>query len=529
MVEREANVRRRTVRILVVLLALLSIVTTASAETVLRSRLNSDIASTDPGMKRDENTDAVLLHVVEGLVASREDGTVAPMLASGWTVTPDGLTYRFTLRQGVRFHNGAPLTPADVVWSLQRYLAPDSHWRCKSEFGPHGIARVLAVQAAGADGVTVTLDRPAPMFLRILARSDCGGTGILHPSSVDAGGHWIAPVGTGPFRFSQWRRNQFIDLLRFPGYRSLPGARDGNGGGKHALVDRLHFEVIPDGSSATAALLRDSLDILDNLAPNELGGLTGRTDIRFSIAPTMDLYALLFQTRDPVLSDPRIRQAIALSLDVRALTRVATHGTATPNSSFIPAASPYFSAAVQPVIRQDLARARALVRESGYRGAPIELLTNRRYPQAFDSAIIIQAMAREIGLRMEIVTLDWATQLARYAHGDYQAMVFLYSSRLDPALILDSLLGDKKADPRRVWDDPEAISLLEQSMSVDDREARQHIFDALDRQFREDVPAVVLFNTSRIAAMRARVSGYQGWAGGLQRLWDVDPGRRTDP
>ncbi|MFW7269678.1 ABC transporter substrate-binding protein [Gluconacetobacter sp. Hr-1-5] len=537
MVEQEEDARRidtsgparSTAWALAPFLVLLSIATASSAETVLRSRLNSDIASTDPGMKRDENTDAVLLHVVEGLVASREDGSVAPMLATGWTRAPDGRSYRFTLRQGVHFHNGAPLTPAEVVWSLRRYLAPESHWRCKSEFGPHGIARVLAVQATGTDAVTITLDRPAPMFLKVLARSDCGEAGILHPSSVDAQGHWIAPIGTGPFRFSEWRRNQFVDLVRFPTYSSLPGPRDGNGGGKHPLVDRLHFEIIPDGSSATAALMRDSLDILDNLAPNELGELTGRSDIRLSIAPTMDLYALLFQTRDPVLSDPRIRRAIALSLDVGALTRVATHGTATANSSFIPAVSPYSNAAIHTLIQQDLARARALVRDSGYQGAPIELLTNRRYPQAFDSAIIIQAMARAIGLRMEIVTLDWATQLARYAHGDYQAMVFLYSARLDPSLILDSLLGDRTADPRKVWDDPKAISLLEQSMSVDDRDDRQHIFDTLDRQFREDVPAVVLFNTARIAAMRARVAGYQGWAGALQRLWDVDPGRRTDP
>ena len=79
---------------------------------VLRARLNADIVSSDPGMKRDANTDAVLLHIVEGLVAAREDGSVGPMLASSWTISPDGRTYRFTLRPGIRFHNGAPLTAA---------------------------------------------------------------------------------------------------------------------------------------------------------------------------------------------------------------------------------------------------------------------------------------------------------------------------------------------------------------------------------------------------------------------------------
>ncbi len=508
-------------RVVAALAAIASLAVPAAAETVLRARFNSDIASTDPGMKRDENTDALLLHVVEGLVASREDGSVAPMLASGWTVSPDGRSYRFALRHGISFQNGAPMTSAEVVWSLDRYFAPDNHWRCKSDFGPHGIARIASVTANDRYTVTVTLDRSAPTFLKTLARADCGGTGILHPASVDATGHWIAPIGTGPFRLAEWRRNQFVDLVRFPGYRSLPGPRDGNGGGKHALVDRVRFEIIPDGSAASAALLRGSLDVLDNLAANELGGLRGVPGIRFDIAPTMDFYGLLFQSRDPVLADPRVRRAIALSLDVGALTRVATHGTATPDSSPVPSASPFFGARERPLIRQDLPLARALVRASGYRGQVIRLITNRRYPQAFDSAIIIQAMARAIGLNMEIVTLDWATQLARYAHGDYQAMVFPYSARLDPALNLDPLLGDKAADPRKVWDDPQAIALLKRSVATGDAGERQRIFDALDRLFRRDAPAVILFNTSRIAAVRSTVSGYRSWPAATQRLWNV--------
>src|SRR3546814_10491932 len=106
-------------------------------------------------MKRDANTDAVILHVVEGLVAAREDGSVGPMLADRWTVSPDGRTYRFHLREGVRFHNGAPLTAAAVVWSLNRYLAPDSRWRCKADLSQGGVAPVESVRADGRDMVEV--------------------------------------------------------------------------------------------------------------------------------------------------------------------------------------------------------------------------------------------------------------------------------------------------------------------------------------------------------------------------------------
>lgn len=493
----------------------------APAASVLRARLNSDIASLDPGMKRDENTDAVLLHLVEGLVASREDGSVAPMLASGWTVSRDGRVYRFALREGILFHNGSVLTSAEAAWSLKRYFDPHSHWRCRSDFGPHGIAQVVAVDALDRFTLSVRLDRPAPLFLKTLARADCGGTGILHPSSVDSEGKMRLPIGTGPFKIAEWRHNEFVELARFSAYRSLPGPRDGNAGGKHALVDRVRFLVIPDGSAASAALLRGSLDVLDNLPANELGSVHGASGVRMEIAPTMDLYGLLFQTRDPILADVGIRRAIALSLDVRALTRVATHGTAIPNSSPIPTSSSYHRGVEQPLIAQDLQRARALVRAAGYKGQPIELITNRRYPQAFDSAIIIQAMARAVGLNMQIVTLDWATQLARYARGDYQTMLFGYSARLDPSFTLDPLIGEKSADPRKLWASPAAVTLLARSREVGDAAGRQAIFDALELRFRTDQPAVILFNSSRVAAVRDRVVGYRSWAGATQRLWNV--------
>jgi peptide/nickel transport system substrate-binding protein len=493
---------------------------------VLRARLNADIASSDPGMRRDFNTDAVLLHVVEGLVAAREDGTVGPMLASNWSVSGDGRVYRFHLRRDVRFHNGAPLTAADVIWSLDRYLGPASRWRCKSDLSANGIAAVTAVRAVDPYTVEMTLDRPAPLFLATLARIDCGSTGITHRDSVGPDGKWRFPIGTGPFRWGTWRHNEYVELLRYSGYRALPGAPDGNGGGKQARVDRVRFSIIPDGSAASAALLRGSLDVLDQLAPNELGTIRGTRGIKLVSATSSDFYAILFQTHDPVLRDARLRKAIALSLDVAGLARAGTRSTATPDSSPVPVVSPYFGPAERVLIRRDLAAARALVRASGYQGAPIELITSHSPPEMYDDAILIQAMAREAGIRIEIVTLDWATQLARYSDGHYQAMVFGFSARLDPSLMFGVLIGDRSRDPRKVWNAPAAIGLLKQSLAESDRGRRQSIFDALDRQFRADVPAIILYSTQRITALRDGVTGYRSWPGQTQRLWNVSVGGR---
>jgi peptide/nickel transport system substrate-binding protein len=130
-------------------------------------------------------------------------------------------------------------------------------------------------------------------------------------------------------------------------------------------------------------------------------------------------------------------------------------------------------------------------------------------------------MAREAGIRLDIVTLDWAGQVARYSTGDYQAMIFGFSARLDPSLNYETLIGDKRTDPRKVWDSPTARALHRQSIEAEDPAARQAVFDALERQFRQDTPAIILFNTSRVTAVRSNVVGYKSWPGALTRLWGV--------
>lgn len=493
----------------------------ACAETVLRGRLNSDMASTNPGVRRDENTDAVLMHVVEGLVAYREDASVGPLLAERWDISPDGRTYTFRLRQGLTFHNGAPVTAADVVWSFDRYLDPRTHWRCLKDFTGGGYARILSVQAPDAATVRISLDRPSPGFLATLARVDCGQTAVLHRSSVGPDGAWRWPVGTGPFRLAAWKRNQYVDLDRFPGYRPLPGPRDGNTGGKQALVDRVRFLVIPDSVAAAAALLRGNLDVLDGVQPIEMPMLRRRRDIRLDVQPSMDIYALLFETRDPLLKDARLRRAIALTLDIPGLSRAVTQGSGQPNRSIVPAPSPFHRGVHARIDPPNIAEARRLARAAGYRGQPIRLITNHRYPAMFDCAVLIQAMARQAGIDLRIETLDWAAQLERYNSGQYQAMAFAYSARMDPSLSLESLVGDKAADPRKVWGDPRARALLAQSRATADPAERQAALDKLQDLFLEQAPAVVLFNSARIAAIRANVTGYKGWPAAQQRFWGV--------
>jgi peptide/nickel transport system substrate-binding protein len=493
----------------------------AGAETLLRARLNADIVSTMPGMRRDENTDAVLLHIVEGLVASREDDSVGPMLAKSWSVSPDGRVYTFVLRDGVVFHNGAPLTADDVLWTFRWYMEPANHWRCLSAL--HGtIAKILSITAPDRMTVRIALDRPAPLFLKTLSRADCGGTGILQRASVAADGvSWIKPIGTGPFMLGEWQHGNYLELLRFLRYAALPGPGDGNAGGKHALVDRVRFLVIPDSSAAAAALMRGNLDLMDALDSNQLDIVRRDPAVRLIGAPTLDFYPILFQTGDPVLKDARMRRAIALTIDRAGLARAATNGTALANASPVPVASPFYGPAESAAGKVDVAKARLLAAASGYKGQPIILTTNRRYPQMFDAAVLVQAMAAEAGINFQIQTVDWATQVSLYAGGKYQAMAFAFSAKMDPSFNFDLLIGDKTKDARKVWDSEESRALYKQTVEAGDRSARQAAFDRLNAAFLADAPAVVLFNSRRIGGVRANVHGYKPWPAAQQRMWNV--------
>jgi peptide/nickel transport system substrate-binding protein len=502
-------------------LACLAAISSADAETMLRTRLNADIRSTDPGTNRDANTDGVMAHIVEGLVAFREDTSVGPMLAESWTVSNEGKTYTFRLRQGVKFHNGATMTADDVIWSLKRWLDPATQWRCLSEFSATGIARIEKIEAVDPQDVAITLDRPSALFLPTLARPDCGQTAIIHKDSVGPDGKWLAPIGTGPFKLGEWKRGQYIDLVRFDGYASRSEPRNGYTGAKNVLIDRVRFNIIPDSSAAKAGLLSGSLDVINNLSIPDLEELKSKPDVTLSITPALGLTGILFQTRDPLLKDVRIRRAIALCLDTAEIVDNVMQGTARPNNSPLPIGSPYFTEVESHGYTQDLAEAKKLLAEAGYHGQPIKMIANKRYSYVFDSAVLVQAMAQAVGINIDIEVLDWAAQLDRYNKGDYQAMAFVYSARLDPSLSFEMLTGPKAAQPRKVWDNPDAQALLNQSMTIDDAGKRQALFDELHRRFIADVPMIALFNGSELAGLRKNVKGYAGWLYPEPRFWGV--------
>lgn len=492
-----------------------------AAASSLRVQLPADIRSIDPGVNRDHNTDGVVLHMVEGLIAYGEDSLPKPLLAEKFEISGDGLSYTFTLRQGVKFHNGATLTSADVLWSWQRYMDPKTDWRCRSEFDGRGQVKVEQVSAPDARTVIFRLNKPSALFPASLARTDCAMTGILHKDSLKADGSFDKPVGTGPFKFGEWRRGEYVRLERFADYAALPGKIDGLGGAKRPLVDELRFLVVPDSATAKTALLRGDIDIVPDVANADIAELKKTDKVGLSVVSHMGLVGLIIQTRDPVMGNVKLRRAIAAAIDTQELVAQITDGIGKPNQSIVPALSAYHGPVQKQGHAYDPAAAKKLLAEAGYKGEKIVMLANKRYPQSFDAAVVAQQMLKAAGINVEIEVLEWATQLDRYNKGNYQIQAFPYSGRLDPSLSFESMTGPKDKQPRKLWDDAQVQALLEKSMAVADKNERQAIFDELHKRFIADVPMVMLYNGIVGGAFGKRVKGYTSSLTSLPRLWEV--------
>lgn len=487
----------------------------------LRIAMTADIRSTEPGVNRDANSDMVALHIVEGLVAFGEHAEIKPLLAKSYTIGDDGKTYTFTLRDGVLFQNGAPLTAQDVVWSWNYFMNPKTAWRCRGDFDGSGAAKVTSIEAPDAHTVVYRLDKPYGLFLASLARPDCAGSGVVHRDSLNADGSWNKPIGTGPFMLKEWKRGQYISLARNPHYANQDGKLDGFTGSKRPLVDEVRFMIVPDDATAKAALQRGDIDIIQDLSYTDVKPMQAVQGVKVASSPVMSLTGLLMQTRDPLLSNVKLRQAIVHAIDNAQLVAAVGDGLMQPSTSMVPLISSYYDKAQRETWKYDPALAQKLVQESGYKGQEIAIIATKRYPEAYTSAVIIQAMLQAVGIHTRLEVMEWATQLDRYNSGKYQMMTFPYSARLDPSLNYEMMSGNKDKQPRKVWDDPKALALIESSSTITDTAQRQAQFDELHKLFLADAPMMPLFNGLDVGAFRETVKGYTPWALKRARAWEV--------
>jgi peptide/nickel transport system substrate-binding protein len=476
-----------------------------------------DTPTSIPGHRsRNTTTDQVMIHVVESLVALRDDLSVGPMLADSWTVSPDGRTYQFKLRKGITFHNGAPFTSAEVVWSLNRILDPKSESYCRNQYDGSKGAKVTSVKATAPDAVTIVLEQPNALFLQQMGNLQCP-LAILHPTSVDAQGKWIKPVATGPYTFGEWRKGQFIQLKAYPAYVPRAEAPSGLAGAKQPLAD-VRIVVIPDASAQKAAFMSGQVDLIvadgENPPPKGPGW-------NIMVEQDLDLNLLLMQSKDPLFAKPEFRRAVALSLDLPALAKTLTNGNTTFSPSLVPAGTSNYSPVHASGYTKNLAEAAKLLAAAGYRGEAIKIQTNKRYPELYRLAVVAQNMLSKAGIKTEVEVVEWATQVTNFREGKFQMMAFSYSARLEPAIMYGDVLGDKSKTPMSQWTNAEASKILADIKGVSDPARRKSAFEELHKRMIADVPLLEIYNSPVLIGVSKKLVGFKPWPLRRPRIFNV--------
>lgn len=475
----------------------------ASAQT-LRVGLVSDPNMLDPAQSGAFVDRIVFAALCDKLVDIAPDLSFRADLATAWAWEDDARALRLTLRQGARFHDGTVLDAQAVAANLERYRnARES--RRKAELRP-----VSAVEVVDAQTLIIRLSAPSAPLLSVLA--DRAGM-IMSPAALAQHGERIRdnPVCSGPFRFVRRVAQDRIETERFAGHWNAANIH----------IQRLSFHPIPDSTVRMVNLRAGQLDLITNVAPSDVA--EAQRDRRLRVAESA---AIAYQTvqintghgpraEGPLGRDPRVRQALELSLDRAIINRVALEGRFIPSNQFEAPGTPYHFADL-PIPPRDVARARALLREAGYERVAFTLNVINA-PVEAQVAEMIQAMAAEAGFDIKLEVLEAAATVAKAERGDFEATIGIWSGRPDPDGNIAIWLACDGFLNRGKWCDPETDRALAAGRAVTDPAARRQHYRAAVGRILADRPHLVLYHYRWFWAMQAGLTGFEPSPDGIIR------------
>jgi peptide/nickel transport system substrate-binding protein len=433
-------------------------------------------------------------NLFEGLVRLDRNGKVVPQLAKSWTISPDGLTYVFTLEQGVKFHNGESFTASTAKFTLDRIRAADSTNPQKALY-----AMVTEARADGDTTLTLKLSQPSGNLLYWLGMP---AAVMVEPKSDKT--DKTEPVGTGPFRFSSWRKGDRVELVRNPDYwnKSRP-----------VRLDKVTFRFIGDPQAQSAALIAGDVDAFPLLAAPELYGAFQK-DKNFVAVPGVTEWKIVagMNNAKKPFDDKRVRQALMMAVDRSLLIEGAASGFGTPIGSHYTPNDPGYKD-LTGVYPHDVKKAKALLAEAGYPKGFTFTMKSPQMSYAARSSEILQAMFAEIGVTMKIVPTEFPAKWVKevMSDRDFDMTIVAHAEPLDIAIYA--------RDPYYFnYKNPKFNEVVTAAAQTVDEAKRLALYGEAQTILAEDVPALFLYVQPKLAVWRAKLHG----------LWQNEPVSSND-
>ncbi|MEG0786456.1 MAG: ABC transporter substrate-binding protein [Comamonas sp.] len=349
-------------------------------------------------------------NIFETLTKINPDGSVSPLLAESWEVSPDLKTYTFRLRKGVKFQNGQPFSAETVKFSLERAGSEKSTNKDKRSFS--GL-KIRVIDAFTIEVVTQEID---PDFLFVMGQ---GTSIIVEPKS--AATNTTQPVGTGPYKLGQWQKGASITLMAWPEYRDANKIR----------IKRATFRFIPDSAAQVAALMAGDVDAFPRATPRSVPQFQKDPRFQVIVSGSRAKTILAINNGRKPLNDVRVRKAIAAAIDRKTIIEGAAEGYGVPiGSHYVPGAFGYVdTTGINP---HNLDKAKALLKEAGVQ-LPLKLtMTLPPAPYARQGGEIIAAQLAKVGIEVKLQNVEWAQWLSgTYGNKQYDLTMISHVEPFD--------------------------------------------------------------------------------------------------
>jgi peptide/nickel transport system substrate-binding protein len=496
----------KTLKITVSALLLSLVALNAQAETTLRIGLAEDPDILDPTLARTYVGRIVFSSICDKLFDIDEKLNVVPQLALSHETAPDGKSVTIKLRPNVTFQDGEKLDAEAAKFSLERHMTMTGSFR-KPE-----LAAVDHIDVV--DPLTIRLVLKSPYAPLIAQLTDRAGM-MVSPKAAKAEGDkfGLHPVCAGPYKFVERVAQDRIVVEKYAGYWNA----------KNVFIDKIIYLPIVDATVRLANLKSGGLDLIERLLATDIKAVRADKNLRLATALELGYQGMDINVgkgeaaKAPLGQSAKVREALNLAIDRKALTQVVFNGEFVPGNQWVSPENPYYQKKF-PVPGRDVAKAKALMKEAGVTG---RVSVDFMVPKGAETqavAEVIQAMAAEVGIDMKIRVTEFATSLKQAEAGEYQAYLLAWSGRTDPDGNL--YIFDKCKAPQDYpgYCNPDADKLLDEARIPSDPAARMAIYEKLTKILLADHPKLYLYHRRILIAHSVKLEGYKQMPDGLVRV-----------
>lgn len=482
-------------RILLLLLVTLATVLCACADgkaadssSQITVGIPQDLDSLDPYKAVAAGTKEVIFNIFEGLMRLDSDGNVYAAVASDVAVSEDGLTYTFTLRDGIKFHDGSPVTVADVKYSIEHLAGMDGESPIIAAF-----SIVESVETPDDRTILIKLSSANNDFLTELASV----TAAIVPK--DYKNQETAPIGTGPYKFVSRSVQEKIVVTAFDEYWGDP-----------AGIKDVTFKICSNPDTIVMELLGGSIDMYARISEAQAAQLNDSFDV---LEGSMNLVQAMYLNNDfEPFKDERVRKALCYAVDRQAVLDFMADGKGTIiGSSMFPAFGKYYMPELSDYYERDLDKARALLKEAGYEdGFSFTITVSSNYQPHVDTATILTQQLKEVGVDAQIKLVEWDTWLSEvYSDRNFEATVVgLDASTLTARALLERYASDGKKNFINFKNADYDIALKKAIEAVDSDEQVKNYKDC-ERILCEHAANVYIQDLSELVAINKKYGGYE--------------------